>query len=161
MSATSYTYNGSYKKPTVTVKASSGRVLKNGTDYTVTYKNNKYVGTATATVTFKGYYKGSKNLYFKIVPQPTTLSKLTAGNKQLKVTWKKNSTVTGYQIQYSTSKSFSSYKTVTVKSYKTTSATLSKLSSKKNYYVRIRTYKTVNGKYAYSNWSTYKYCKTK
>ena len=159
--STSCVYSGGYKKPTVTVKASSGRVLKYGTDYTVTYKNNKYVGTATVTVTFKGYYKGSKNLYFKIVPQSTSLSKLSASKTQLNVSWKKNSTVTGYQIQYSTSKSFTNAKTVTVKSNKTTSVTLSRLAYKKTYYVRVRTYKTLNGKYSYSSWSAYKYCKTK
>ena len=60
LSATSYTYSGGYKKPTVTVKDSKGKTLKNGTDYTVSYKNNKNVGTATVTVTFKGNYSGSK-----------------------------------------------------------------------------------------------------
>ena len=153
LSTTSYTYSGSAKKPSVTVKDASGETLKNGTDYTVSYKNNKNVGTATATVTFKGNYSGSKKLNFTIKPKTTSLSKLTAGSKQLKVTWKKNSSVSGYQIQYSTSKKFLGAKTVTVKSYKTTSSTLKSLKAKKTYYVRIRTYKTVNGKKVYSDWS--------
>ena len=153
LSATSYTYSGGYKKPTVTVKDSKGKTLKNGTDYTVSYKNNKNVGTATATVTFKGKYSGSKKLSFTIKPKDTSLSKLTVGKKRLTVSWKKNSSVSGYQIQYSTSNRFSSPKTVTVKSYKTTSLTLKNLKSKKAYYVRIRTYKTVNGKKIYSDWS--------
>ena len=71
----------------------------------------------------------------------------------LKVTWKKNSAVSGYQIQYSTSKKFTSAKTVTVKGYKTTSKTIKSLKAKKTYYVRVRTYKTVNGKKVYSDWS--------
>ena len=153
LSTTSYTYSGSSKKPSVTVKDYSGKTLKNGTDYTVSYKNNKSVGTATATVTFKGNYQGSKKLTFTIKPKTTSLSKLTAGKKQLKVTWKKNSAVSGYEIQYSTSKKFSSAKTVTVKGYKTTSKTIKSLKAKKTYYVRIRTYKTVNGKKVYSDWS--------
>ena len=161
LSTTSYTYSGSAKKPSVTVKDASGETLKNGTDYTVSYKNNKNVGTATATVTFKGNYSGSKKLNFTIKPKTTSLSKLTAGSKQLKVTWKKNSSVSGYQIQYSTSKKFLGAKTVTVKSYKTTSSTLKSLKAKKTYYVRIRTYKTVNGRKYYSSWSGYKTAKTK
>ena len=90
---------------------------------------------------------------FTIKPKTTTLSKLTAGKKQLKVTWKKNSSVSGYQIKYSTSKKFSSSKTVTVKGYKTTSKTIKNLKAKNTYYVRVRTYKTVNGKKVYSDWS--------
>ena len=153
LSTTSYTYSGSSKKPSVTVKDYSGKTLKNGTDYTVSYKNNKSVGTATATVTFKGNYSGTKSLNFTIKPKTTSLSKLTAGKKQLKVTWKKNSAVSGYQIQYSTSKKFTSPKTVTVKGYKTTSKTIKNLKAKKTYYVRVRTYKTVDGKKVYSDWS--------
>ncbi|MCD8334425.1 MAG: hypothetical protein LUC35_03550, partial [Clostridiales bacterium] len=54
---------------------------------------------------------------------------------------------------YSTSSSFSSYKTVTVTSYKTVSKTISKLTKKKKYYVRVRAYKTVSGTKYYSAWS--------
>ena len=91
---------------------------------------------------------------FKINPKATSLSKLTAATKSLKVKWKKQSTqVTGYEIQYSTSKKFTSAKKVTVKKYKTTSTTIKKLKAKKTYYVRIRTYKTVSGKKYYSAWS--------
>ena len=154
LSTTSYTYNGKAKTPSVTVKDYNGKTLKKGTDYTVSYTNNKKVGTATATVTFKGNYSGTKSLNFTIKPKTTSLSKLTAGKKQLKVTWKKNSSVSGYQIQYSTSKKFSSPKTVTVKGYKTTNKTIKSLKAKKTYYVRVRTYKTVNGKKVYSDWAT-------
>ncbi|MCM1115236.1 MAG: secretory protein, partial [Clostridium sp.] len=69
---------------------------------------------------------------------------------------------TGYQIQYSTDKNFKkNNKTVTVSSNKTTSKTISKLSGKKKYYVRIRTYKTVSGTKYYSSWSSVKTVTTK
>ena len=74
---------------------------------------------------------------------------------------KKATQVTGYQVQYSTSKKFTGAKTKTLTSYKTTSVTLKSLKAKKTYYVRVRTYKTVNGKKYYSAWSSYKYKKTK
>ena len=162
LSADSYTYNGKEKKPSVTVRDNNGRILKNGTDYTVSYKNNKNVGTATATVAFKGNYSGTKNLSFTISPVKTTVSRLTAGKKSIKVNIGKKSTqVTGYQIQYSTSKAFKSAKLKKVSGYKTTSVILTKLSAKKTYYVRVRTYRTVGGKTVYSGWSAYKCIKTK
>jgi hypothetical protein len=101
-------------------------------------------------------------LYYTINPPKTSVSSLTAGKKSLTVKLKKQSSqTTGYQIQYSTSKTFKSAKTKTIGSYKTTSVTLKSLSAKKTYYVRVRTYKTVSGKKYYSSWSSYKYKKTK
>lgn len=95
-------------------------------------------------------------------PKSTSISKLTNGKKQFKVTWKKKSGVTGYQIQYATDSKFKKNKTtVTVKGAKSTSKTIKKLKSKKKYYVRVRTYKTVNGKKVYSSWSKVKSVKTK
>jgi len=162
LSTTSYTYNGKAKTPSVTVKDSSGKVLKKNTDYTVNYSNNKSVGKATVKVTFKGKYKGTKTLTFKINPAGTTVKSLNAGKKSLKVAIAKKTTqVTGYQIQYATNKSFKSAKSKNVTSYKTTSVTLKGLSAKKTYYVRVRTFKTVKGVKYYSAWSTVKYKKTK
>lgn len=68
---------------------------------------------------------------------------------------------TGYQLQYSTSSKFKGVKTVTVSKNKTTSKKISKLKAKKKYYVRIRTYKTVDGKKYYSAWSSVKSIKCK
>ncbi|MBR4241059.1 MAG: fibronectin type III domain-containing protein, partial [Eubacterium sp.] len=90
------------------------------------------------------------------------LSKVTAGSKQFKASWKSVKSIDGYQIQYSTSSSFKSgNKTVTVKGYKSTSKTVKSLKAKKKYYVRIRAYKTINGKKQYSSWSKSKTVTTK
>ena len=163
IAATTYTYTGKVITPAITVKDSNGKTLKNGTDYTVSYASGrKDVGKYKVTVTFKGNYSGTKTFYFTINPVKTTVSKLTAGKKSIKVNISKKSTqVTGYEIQYSTNKNFKSAKTKNVSSYKTTSVNLTKLSSKKTYYVRVRTYKTVGKTKYYSGWSTYKYTKTK
>ena len=162
LSTTSYTYNGSVKKPSVVVKDSMGKTISTA-HYTVTYASGrKNVGTYKVTVKFKGNYSGTKTLTFKINPAKTTVKSLTAGKKSLKIAITKKSTqVTGYQIQYSTGKSFKSYKTKWLTSYKKTSTTLSGLSAKKTYYVRVRTYKKVGGVTYYSGWSTIKYKKTK
>ena len=162
LSKTSYKYTGKNIKPNVTVKYEN-KTLKKDVDYTVSYKNNKNVGTATIVITGKGKYTGSVTKTFKIIPKGTSLKKLTAGLKQFKATWNKQTTqTTGYQIQYSTNKNFKSgNKTVKVKKNKTTSSTVKKLKAKKKYYVRIRTYKTVNGKTYYSGWSKVKNVTTK
>ena len=156
------TYTGKGITQTITV-LDGNKTLKVGTDYTVTYGSNVNVGIATITITGKGNYTGTLKRTFEINPKGTTLSKLTAGKKQIKVTWKKQKTqTTGYEIQYSTNKKFrSGKKTTTIKKNKTTSTTVKKLKGKKKYYVRIRTFKTVNGKKIYSDWSGSKKVTTK
>ena len=163
-----YTYNGKVQRPSVTVKDSKGKTLKNGTDYTVSYSSGcKNVGRYTVKVTLKGNYSGTKSLTYNINPKGTSVSKVTAAKKGFKVTWKKQATqTTGYEVQYSTSSNFKKgNKTVTVSKNKTTSKSMSKLSAKKKYYVRVRTYKTVkiNGKNVklYSGWSKAKSVTTK
>jgi hypothetical protein len=163
LSTTAYTYDGKVKTPSVIVKNASGTKLTKNTHYTVTYASGrKNVGTYKVTIKGKGNYTGTKTLTFKINPAKTTISKLTAGKKSITVAITKRSTqVTGYQIQYSTSKTFSKATTKTISSYNTTKYTLKSLSAKKTYYVRVRTYKTVGKTKYYSGWSTYKYVKTK
>ena len=87
-------------------------------------------------------------------PSATQITSIKAVNNGFKVKWKKKS-VTGYQVQYSTSKKFTSKtsKTLKVNKAKTTSKTVKKLKAKKKYYVRVRTYKTVKKKNYYSKWS--------
>jgi len=94
-------------------------------------------------------------------PKEVSISKLTKGKGSVKATWKKTAGVSGYQIQFATNKKFTQNK----KSFKlgssTTSKTATKLKRKRTYYVRIRSYKTVNGKTEYSKWSAIKSIKTK
>ena len=167
LSTVNYTYNGHVKTPSVTVKNSKGKALKNGTDYKISYpKGMKNVGKYTVKVTLKGNYSGSKSMTYNINPKGTSVSKVKAAKKSFKVTWKKQATqTTGYQVQYSTSSKFKSAKTVTISKNKTTSKSVGKLSAKKKYYVRVRTYKTVKigGKSVklYSGWSKAKSVTTK
>lgn len=87
-------------------------------------------------------------------PSATQITSIKAVDNGFKIKWKKKS-VTGYQVQYSTSKKFTSKtsKTLKVNKAKTTSKTVKKLKAKKKYYVRVRTYKTVKKKNYYSKWS--------
>ncbi len=242
LTTTSYTYNGSAKKPGVTVKYGSTKLTKD-TDYTVSYSNNTNAGTATVTVKGKGNYTGTLKKNFTIskasgsvtakaksteivqgktttitasgkgtlsysssnksiatvnskgtvtakAPGKVTITVKAAGNSNYKsatktvtltvnpkatsissvkngksknatVKWKKVSGVTGYQIQYSTSNSFKSKTSTTVKGASKVSKTISKLKKGKTYYFRIRAYKTVSGTKYYSAWSGKKSVKIK
>jgi 2',3'-cyclic-nucleotide 2'-phosphodiesterase (5'-nucleotidase family) len=98
----------------------------------------------------------------KLTVSATSITKLTSVKKGFKITYKKNSKATGYQIQYSTDKNFKkNNKTVTISKNSTTSKTVSSLSANKKYYVRVRCYKTENGKKYYSSWSSSKSVTTK
>jgi hypothetical protein len=160
--SSSYTYTGKALKPTVTVKSGSTK-LKSGTDYTVSYKNNKNTGKATITITGKGKYTGTLTKTFNIVPKKATLSSVTSPKtKNVKVTWKKDTQATGYEVVYATNSKFTSgKKTVTVTKNSTTSKTISKLTKGKTYYVKVRSYKTINGKKIYGAYSAAKKVKCK
>ncbi len=149
-----------------------GVTLVNGTDYTVTYRNNVRIGVATVVITGKGNYSGSVSKTFQIGPKATGIANPKKAKKAFTAKWKKmtakmvlangkKANITGYQIQYSTSSTFAKgNKTVTVKGYKKTNKKI-KAAAKTTYYVRVRTYIKVGGKTYYSSWSGKKAVKTK
>ena len=95
-------------------------------------------------------------------PNKTSIKKSKAKKGSVELTWSKTKGVKGYEIQLATDKKFKkNKKTVTIKKQKTTKTTVKKLKAKKKYYVRVRTYKIVNGKKVYSSWSKVKSVKTK
>jgi hypothetical protein len=161
LSQTKFTYSGKSITPIVKVTDSNGKKVAN-TNYTVTYSKNKAVGTATVTIKFNGtYYSGTVKKTFTINPKNVGISDVSSSKKgQIRFTWGKVAVCDGYQIQYSTSSSFKDAKSVTVKGAKNCVKTLTGLKSGKKYYIRIRSYKTVDGKKYYSDWSkTSKTCK--
>lgn len=168
LSKSIYTYDKKAKKPTVTVKDSKGKTLKNGTDYTVTYvSGRRSIGSYKVTVQLKGKkYSGKKTWTFRIAPAGTSIKSAKAGKTKVTVNWKKQTRNTsGYIIQYSANKSFRNVKQITISSNKAKSKQITKLSTKKQYYVRICTYKNVkkNGKTTKicSDWSNAVAVKTK
>lgn len=163
LARTSFIYTGKAIKPAVTAKGTDGRTLKAGTDYTLSYKNNVNVGTATVTVAGSSTYWGIKNITFKILPAAPKLTTAKGTKKSLQIKWKASSAqAIGYEILCSTSKSFrKGNKTMRVKSGKTKSKSIKGLKRHKTYYVKIRTYKTVRGKTYYSAWSKVRKARTK
>ena len=164
LSKTSYTYGNGEKKPSVTIKDTKGNTLKSGTDYTVSYTANKNVGTATAKIKFKGNYVGDKKMTFKINPKGTKIKKVTApAKKQLKVSWNiQSDQITGYEIWIATDKSFSkNLKKIKVPKKSATYEYVNNLKKNTKYFVKIRTYKTINKSNYCSKWSDVVKQKTK
>jgi hypothetical protein len=153
-------YTGKNITQSITVKY-NGKTLKNGTDYTVSYSSNKNIGTATVKIAGKDSYTGTITKTFKINPAKQEIQKLTAKSKAFFVDWAQKESATGYEIQYATNSKFSGAKKVTVTNNKTDKKTISKLSGKKKYYVRVRSYTTVKGKKYYGAWSSTKSVTTK
>ena len=153
-------FTGNNITQSITVKC-NGKTLKNGTDYTVSYSNNKNIGTATVKITGKGSYTGTITKTFKINPAKQEIQKLTAKSKAFFVDWAQKGSATGYEIQYATNSKFTRAKKVTITNKKTDKTTISKLSGKKKYYVRVRSYTTVKGTKYYGAWSASKSVTTK
>ena len=166
LAVTSYTYNGSKKKPAVSVTDSKGKLISSSY-YSVTYSNNLNVGQAKVLVTMKGKYSGTFTRYFMIKPKPTLIRSMSGLTRGIRINWKKQTTqISGYEIYYSTSSSFSSNSTKKVtltKGFDTKKIT--RLTKNKKYYAKIRTYANVkiNGVTTklYSSWSTVKNAKAK
>lgn len=129
--------------------------VKQGEVFIAPYSGNYFV---------KIYNYGRKQYRYtmkveNLTPKATSLTSVKSGDDAFTAKWKKSS-CSGYQIQYSTNRNFKNAKTVTVSKNKTSSV-IKKLASKKKYYVRVRTYKTVNKEYVYSSWSAAKTVTTK
>ena len=148
-----FTYTGKTIKPTLVIKTSKGKTISSKY-YTVSgTKSTKKIGKFKITLKFKGNYSGTKTLYYTINPKTVASLKLKAGKKQMTVSYKKDSSVGGYEIMYATNKSFKKAKTTKATSAK---KTIKKLTSKKTYYVKVRAYLKVSGKTYYGA-----YCKAK
>ncbi len=146
-------YTGKPIKPSVTVM-NNGVRLKKGTDYTVSYKNNKKIGTATVVITGKGSFVGTKTLTFKIIPKTAKLtSAKNSGKNTVTLKWKRDKNVSGYEVYRSTNSTTGFKKIKTIKSNKTV-----RLKKKGNvagitYYFKVRSYKKVGNKKIRGNFS--------
>lgn len=146
LSATSYTYDGKVKSPSVTVKDTKGNTLTKDVDYSVNYESGrKLPGTYTVTITFKGKYSGSKTLTFKIAPKATGSISAVTSTSAIKLTWKKVTGADGYRIyQYNTkTKKWEKIKTIT--SGSTVSYKVKELKAGTKYKFRVKAYTKDDG----------------
>lgn len=133
-----------------------------GNDIFEVVKKDNGDGTGTVTISPKagsGYnFAPITTAYTETLPKATAITALTAKKYcKLRVEWTPMVNVDGYEIQYNLKNKEKGAKTKTVKVATSSSLTLKKLTVKKRYYVRIRTYKTgADGKKVYSAWSAWK-----
>jgi len=113
----------------------------------------------------KYYYDFPSSRAIKL--RKPTIKTPARGKRSITVKWKKVTSplgalyVDGYQIRYSSKKSMSGAKKVTVKGYNKASKTIKKLKAYKYYYVQVRTYAKMGSRTYYSPWSAKKKVKTK
>lgn len=152
LSQTKYDYAGRAFQPVVSAFYGGTRLVS-GTDYTVSYSANKNAGIGKVAITGLGAYAGRITKAFTIRPTKPSMKSVKAVKGGFKATWRKKSRAeaTGFQVQYSTSKSMKKAKTKAVKG---TSKTIKGLKKGKRYYVRVRAYKTVGKTKVYSAWSS-------
>lgn len=95
-----FNYTGKAITPAVVVKDRKGKTLRNGKDYSVSFLNNKNPGKATAKVTFKGNYSGTKSLSFSILPKFNADLLNESGKKtfDMKLSWNKVSGAFSYKL---------------------------------------------------------------
>lgn len=162
LSETAYSYDGKTKKPKVTAYDSKGNKISSS-NYKVTYQvGRKKPGRYCVTIEFSGSYSGTFTRYFHITPRGASVKNIVGGQGSVTVTLKAaGKTFTGYQIQYSKKKNFSSdVKTKTVSKGKN-AYKIANLDTNARYYVRVRTYLLSGGKKIYSQWSDRATARTK
>lgn len=144
----SYTGNACTTEVKIT---DGGRTLKKGTDYTLTYKNNTAIGTASVTIKGKGEYSGKQTLTFTIAPKKALLTATKSGAK-ITLKWNSVKGAEKYVIYYC-EKGSSKYKALATVSGSKTSYSTSKLDKSKSYQFKIRSYAVSGGKKYYSIYS--------
>ena len=128
--------------------------IKNNVENTTTAMQNATTPDTTTVI------QNTSTTNTIIAVPRVVVKKLKAGKKQIRLTWKKQSKVSGYEIRYATKANMKKAKRIKVNA-KTASKTIKKLKSKKRYYIQIRAYKTNDHKKIYGNWSIKKTLKTK
>ena len=155
LSSDTFVYNGKVKEPEVTLKIDSKKLIK-GTDYDVKYYNNKNIGSARAVVIGIGEYAGEEYpVSFKIIPKAPDIKKIKSAKTSITFSWGKVKGADGYEVEVVSSN------TEDVRDSKKTSVKIEGLESETTYYLRLRSYKDVDGKRWFSNKSNVKQVKTR
>lgn len=150
VTSSTVSYTGNPWTPEVKI-TDGGKKLKKGTDYTLTYKNNTEIGTASVTIKGKGNYSGKQTLTFKIVPRTALLIVKKSGAK-ITLEWNDIKGAEKHVIYYCENGS-SNYKVLATVSGSKTSYSTSKLNKNKTYKFKIRSYAVSGGKKYYSGYS--------
>ena len=93
-----FVYAGEAIEPDVTVKNADGTELREGTDYTVSFSNNNKTGYASVTVKGKNNYFGEVTKKFKIMPDKTSITKMSNEVQGVLLQWNTVDGAVGYKI---------------------------------------------------------------
>lgn len=151
LSKSTYIYDGKAKKPSVTVTL-SGKTLKKGTDYNVTYAGASQLGNATVHITGTGKYTGTISRTYAIKLATPTFSVSSTRNGEAVVSSRLVTGAGGFQIEYQ-NKTTKKWGTKTVSSAK---GTITGLAAGKDYLFRVRAYAKRSGTTYYSSYSGFK-----
>lgn len=154
-------YTGKNITPAITVTY-NGETLVPNVDYTVSYSNNKSLGTATVKIIGKNSYRDTKTATFNIVPKTMSALKAKArSTSYITLSWSKVANATGYQIFRSTALNGTYKRIKTITKNSTISYKNTKLTAGQCYYYKIRAYKKIGSKTYYGAFSTAKAIYTK
>lgn len=144
-------------------KTSSSSVATVSSSGKVTIKGPGKATLTVAAAPTAAYKSEAKTISLTVKPKKSTISSVKSSKyRNLTVKWKKDSKASGYQVVAAKNKSFTSgKKTAVISKNSTVSKTFKDLSSNKTYYVKVRAYKTVDGKKLYGSYSKIKTCKTR
>ncbi len=152
----------SNKKTKLTYKSSDTKVVKVSSKGKVTIKG---CGKAEVVIRAEGttkYKPAEKKISITVSPKRTKLNSVASKKaKTMVVKWKRDKKASGYQITFANNKKFKKAKSFTVNKNKTTKFTITKLSAKKTYYVKVRAFKKSGGKKIYGEYSKVKSVKVK
>lgn len=145
------TSGASYKFSSVLVNGKK-TAIKPNTQYKI-----KVRAVLKGTVNGKSIVKNGdfKELTVRTVPKTLTCKVARSGSNALRLTWNKDTSVTGYQVYLSTSSNFKSgTKSVTINKNANYAYTFKNLKKGKTYYLRVRSFKKVGDKTYYSAYSS-------
>ena len=158
----SYTYLGVPVTPDrrngadeVTVKLDGKKLVKDS-DYKLVYRDNNKAGIATLTAVGMGDYTDSVTRTFVVKPSTIAITTLETGKGNVVVNWDADPTAEGYQILYSTDRTFetNSHSTTVWQSSGKTFVNLKNIPQPgEKYYIKMRAFVTKDGT-RYGNYSS-------
>ena len=170
LSQDTFVYDGTEKKPTIYYVDRNNNIIPSKyysrltLSYTCLDIGTYWINPSLNLDAIRyGYRSCRVELPCRIIPKNPKNKVPISEDNAFTARWSKISkkAASGYQVQYSRNSNMTKAKKKNVSGATKTKVKIKKLKSKKKYYVRVRTYKKVNGKKVYSKWSAKKSVKTK
>ena len=139
LSLEAYAAEGKIKK----FKSNSKKVTVNSKGKVTIAK--RFVGRVIISVYLpatENFNASVEHIEIHVIPKTPTITKVSSPKKgQMKVSWKKDTNCSGYEIMYSTDKKFLKAKSITIKKNSVSSVVVKGMKRRKKYYVKMLSYK--------------------